>query len=117
MNTIQYMRKTEARKAINRRQLATVSGADAWGKLHQWVIEWQAEEVHADRAQENIGRVAVVWADWCPVVARRNPNGGGVSLTNNPVSVASTFEEIHHCMRVEAAEDMGPGTWRIVNET
>lgn len=116
MKTIQYMRRAEARQATARRQQATVSGADAWGKLHQWLIEWQAEEVHADRAQENIGRVGVIWADWCPVVARRNPNGGGVSLISNPVAVASTFEEIHLCSRVEAEEDMAPGTWRIVSE-
>jgi hypothetical protein len=108
-----YMSAKAARAAIKVRRRETLTGWDAWGRKHTWVIEWQAETCGNDAARDNVGEVGVVWADECPVGTKIRD--GDVCLTAPPVAGAATWSCAHEPHRVRSAAAMGPGCWRIVD--
>lgn len=110
---VTYMPTRQAKALCATPQRAAITATDAWGNKHSWIIEWQPETVDADSAQANVGRIGVLWADWCPVTTRMG-QGGTPKPIAPPVSVSATYSVVRVPVEVESAEDMGPGCWRVV---
>ena len=94
-------------------QRQRVSGIDAWGHGHSWVIEWKPLRAKGnDAGLDNIGMTPIIWEDECPVGVRHD-NMGGVELWAPSITLRGDVFTPH---RVHGAHDLSAGCWRVVDE-
>lgn len=116
-SAISIMDERRAERAEQVVRKTTLSAIDAWGTTTHYEIEWRSEVVRGVMlGEENVGDVPVVWVDFPPVEAVKSRGTGIVYLKTWPVQVTGQQQQVVEGVRVDTADELQPGTYRVVRE-
>jgi|GEM_PF-984926 len=108
-DNVSLVHRAHAAELVEVVRRTTLVGQDAWGVEHRVPVAWRAQIVEgAMLAQENVGRVPVVWLDTPPCHLVRS-FGGGLDIATNVVRVTGDRQEIVEGRQVDSDDELDQG--------